>query len=232
MTKQSLLEKYAPQSLSDILGQPWITDQLETFAADPYPCAFLFEGETGTGKTSAALLLAKAIGVDVDQAEFGGLHQIAAGEQTGATVREMMKSMHFRPFSGSGWKVLIVNEADDMTTNAMFSWLDALENLPPKVVIIFTTNTSKKMQARFRDRCETITFTGAAMLLMPFMQELTDRIWAEEGCEGTPPEVSELHVGDEGGKVSFRRLLQKLTPLVRGAQKNKSSLRKLPALAV
>src|SRR5260370_30392083 len=104
-----LLEKYRPRSLGELLGQPWASHQLQLFADKPYPCAFLFEGDTGTGKTSAALLLAEALGVKIDEGPFGGLHQIASGEQTGETVRKTMDGLRCRPFFGSGWRGLGVH---------------------------------------------------------------------------------------------------------------------------
>ena len=211
----NLLTKYRPRHLGELLGQPWASQQLQLFAANPYPAAFLFEGDTGTGKTSAALLLAEALGVDVAQAEFGGLHQIASGEQTGETVRRKMDAMNIRLFTGSGWKVLIVNEADAMTPNAAFVWLDALENLPPKTVVIFTTNAIGRLPRRLRDRCEVLTFLSSYLLLRPCLQELTNRIWTEEGCAGSPPDVETLGLACENGNASFRRLVQALTPLLR-----------------
>jgi hypothetical protein len=198
-----------------LLGQPWVSQQLQLFAEQPYPVAFLFEGDTGTGKTSAALLLAEALGVQVEQGPFGGLHQIASGEQTGETVRRMMESLRCRPFFGSGWKVLVVNEADAMTPNAAFVWLDALEDLPSQTVVIFTTNAAGRIPARLRDRCERLAFESSALLLRPYLQELTDRIWRQEGCAGQPPEIEALGVADENGNASFRRLVQKLTPYIR-----------------
>jgi DNA polymerase III delta subunit-like protein len=127
----------------------------------------------------------------------------------------MMESLRCRPFFGSGWKVLVVNEADAMTPNAAFVWLDALEDLPPQTVIIFTTNAAGRIPARLRDRCERLTFESSALLLRHYLQELTDRIWREEGCAGSPPEIETLGVADDNGNASFRRLIQKLTPYIR-----------------
>jgi hypothetical protein len=216
----NLLEKYRPRHL----GQPWASQQLQLFAEQPYPTAFLFEGDTGTGKTSAALLLAEALGVQLDQGLFGGLHQIASGEQTGETVRRMMESLRCRPFFGSGWKVLVVNEADAMTPNAAFVWLDALEDLPPQTVIAFTTNAAGRIPARLRDRCERLAFESSALLLRPYLQELTNRIWAKEGCAGAPPEIETLGVADDNGNASFRRLVQKLAPYIRAGCHAQASL--------
>ena len=220
----NLLEKYRPRHLSELLGQPWAAQQLQLFADNPYPVAFLFEGDTGTGKTSAALLLAEALGVQIDQESFGGLHQIASGEQTGETVRRTMESLRCRPFFGSGWKVLVVNEADAMTPNAAFVWLDALEDMPPRTVVVFTTNAAGRLPARLRDRCERLAFESSALLLRPYLQEFTERIWREEGCAGSPPDLEALGVTDENGNASFRRLVQKLTPYIRAGVSPAASL--------
>jgi hypothetical protein len=150
----SLVQKYRPRGLPGLLGQPWVAHQLQLFCECPCPCAFPFEGETGTGKTSAALLLAGALGVCVAEGHFGGLYQIASGEQTGETVRSVLASLHCRPFFGSGWRVLVVNEVDAMTPGAAVVWLDALEDLPTQSVIVFTTNDPGRIPARLRDRCE------------------------------------------------------------------------------
>jgi DNA polymerase III gamma/tau subunit len=70
-----LVEKYRPRTLADLIGQPDAVEQLTLWLADPYPVAFLFEGESGTGKSSAALALAHDLGVDVEEGEFGGLFE-------------------------------------------------------------------------------------------------------------------------------------------------------------
>src|SRR5262249_34867531 len=136
----NLLEKYRPRTLADVLGQPAAVRALQGFAAAPYPHAFLFAGPTGTGKSSAAMCLANDLGIDVDQGELSGLWQIASGDQTGESVRRAVEGLRVTPWAGSGWRLLLVNEADRMTEQAAFVWLDVLENLPPKAVVVFTTN--------------------------------------------------------------------------------------------
>jgi hypothetical protein len=89
----SLVERYRPTRLEAIWGQEAVVEVLSKFAKDPYSTAFIFEGYTGTGKTSAALALAAAVGCDLSQKEFGGVHVIASGEQTAENVREVARQM-------------------------------------------------------------------------------------------------------------------------------------------
>ena len=212
----TLVEKYRPRELGDILGQPWIVSQLEAFVDSPVSTAFLFEGATGTGKTSAAMVLARALGVAVEADELGGLWQIASGEQTGDTVRRAIDNLRVRPWSGSGWKVLIVNEADAMTPNAAYVWLDVLENLPSQTVVIFTTNSAAKIPARLRDRCERFAFTAGGLMMRPALQELVNKVWLAETGRTDAPDIDDLgELADENGDMSFRRCLQRLQPLIR-----------------
>lgn len=218
----NLFEKYKPRKLSDVLGQEWIVCQLEQFVKSPHSCAFLFDGASGTGKTSTAMVLAEALGVMVDQDELGGLWQIASGEQTGETVRRAVDNLRVRPWTGSGWKVLIVNEADAMTPNAAMVWLDVLEALPLQTVVIFTTNAARRIPGRLRDRCEGFTFQSGGLLMRPALQELVSRVWLAETGRTDAPEVENLgEYTDGNGDSSFRRVLQKLTPFVRAALSDK-----------
>src|SRR5262245_61756575 len=213
----ALVDKYRPRTLDDLLGQPWVVEQLRAFARNPFPCAFLFEGETGCGKTSAALALAHDLGAGSDEwPELAGLYQIASGEQTGDSVRQLLRTLQLCPLRGSGWKVAVINEADYMSTSAAQIWLDALENLPPRSVIVFTTNHAGKLPRRLRDRCECYRFESSALLLRGDPQRLINRGWEMEGGLGPGPDLDELgDVADEQGNASFRRVLQRLAPRLR-----------------
>jgi len=213
-----LTEKYRPRTLDTLWGQARIVASLRTFLASPYPAAFVFEGETGTGKTSAATALAAELGCDLTQnpPEFGGLHVIASGEQTADTIRDLHAQLASSPFFGSGWKVLIVNEADRMSTAAETIWLDRLENLPPKTVIVFTTNYAEKLSQRFRDRCTRLTFESDAAQLASSARNFIKTVWHREtGKAPSARTVAEIvKRATEGNKISFRRVVQILSQTI------------------
>jgi replication-associated recombination protein RarA len=208
-----LTEKYRPTSLDAIWGQDQVVKVLRKFAANPYPAAFIFEGETGTGKTSAALALAAALGCDLGQKEFGGVQTIASGEQSADAVRDAYRQMFNIPWHGSGWKVVICNEADRMARPAETIWLDVLETIPAKTVIIFTTNEADRLSQRFLDRCTRLTFESDAEKLRVSAAALAAAVWkAETGKQPAPAQVHQIVQATEAqGQLSFRRLMQHLT---------------------
>lgn len=210
-------EKYRPQFLRDVLGQSHVTDALRGFVAAPYATGFLFDDDTGTGKTSTAYALARELGCSLAHFELGGLSEVASGEQTADNVRAAMQRMSYRPFYGSGWKVLIVNEADRMNTAAETIWLDALEHLPAYTVVVFTTNNPEKLSARFRDRCERFTFNSEFETLKPAVKQLVMNVWQQEtGILSAPKDLMISRIVQDG-RVSFRRALQEAIRLARVA---------------
>lgn len=205
-----LCETYRPRTLSDVVGQPEATENLIEFASGPYPAAFVFHGPTGTGKTCSGLALAEDLGCAVDEQELGGLYTIASGWQDGRAVYDLARSLRLRPMFGSGWKVAIVNEADQMTRQAETTWLDTLENLPPKSVIVFTTNDLSHLSERFLGRCELIAFRSDET----FESAIAERcqgIWTEETGEPSGPVVT----GRVRDTASMRAALKQLESKIR-----------------
>jgi hypothetical protein len=117
---------------------------------------------------------------------------------------------------GSGWKVLIVDEADAMSHKANQIWLSALEDLPPKSVIVFTTNNVGKFADRFVDRCQQIPFESDLFGHSADAQTLIDRIWAGEtgNSEGAPRLGDLSQILDADGNLSYRRVIRGLEPLL------------------
>lgn len=218
---KSLAEKYRPNCLRDILGQSAAVEQLTNFVADPYPCAFILAGDTGTGKTSAAWALAADLGCDIDAnpPEFGGVSSIPSGEHTPAALDALWPLMWMYPFSSrNGWRVLIVNEVERLSSKLELLWLDRLEELPSKLVIVFTTNDLTSLPDRFVDRCigGVIEFVSDAGKLDADARKLVQSIWEKETGDSCPDGVLESVVGRaaRNGKLSFRRVVQALVPLI------------------
>ncbi len=218
----SLVTKYRPTRLDEVLGQEAVVASLKTFAANPYPAAFLFHGESGTGKTSAAHALAHKLGVAVEDGDIGGLFEIPSGSQSAEAVRKLLDTLCYRPLVGSGWRVCVVNECDRMSQPAETIWLDALEHLPPQTVVIFTTNNLTKLSRRFRDRCEVFGFTCQREAIGPWIRALAQRVWEQEGGVGECPGLETIGLptlGDlDNFHPSFRLALQQLQRTIRDAR--------------
>jgi DNA polymerase III gamma/tau subunit len=216
---RDLTTKYRPCSFDEVLGQSVAVAKLRSFAQMPYPTAFLFSGNSGVGKTAAAYALAHELGCNVEETELGGLYEIPSGEMNGDAVKAATRSLHYRPLMGSGWKVLIANEADRMSISAETIWLDVLEHLPGQSVIVFTTNDPDKLTRRFRDRCECIQFEERSEVLQPHIQELARRVWFKEGMEGDPPYLETLGMPTLGSfddmHASFRLAIRQLQQQIR-----------------
>jgi hypothetical protein len=117
---------------------------------------------------------------------------------------------------GSGWKVAIVNEADTMTAGAAAMWLDALEHLPPKTVLIFTTNDMGRLPGRFLGRCELVPFYGDTPEFSAGLFNLVRSIWRKETgvpLRRIPEDLGRLELCDP--TLSIRLALQQVLPYLR-----------------
>jgi hypothetical protein len=216
---ERLDERYRPSTLSEIVGQGSAVFQLESFLDAPHSTAFLFEGESGVGKTSAARALANDLGVDLDW----GFEMIESARGDMEAVDRALKMLrHVAP--GSGFKMVIVDEADLMTPRASHLWLSALENLPPKSVVVFTTNRPSFFPDRFLDRCERIRFESDGATLRQDAQILIDTIWRKETGMDDAPSVGDLpNLVDSRGVISFRRAVLALDPMIRAKRRGETS---------
>lgn len=210
----ALTEKHRPKYLADVVGQGAIVWQLQQFAEAPYSDVILLEGDTGTGKTSVALALATELGIVIEEGEFGGLYKIQSGDQTKDSIQEAFRKFWHRPPFGSGWRMVLVNEAHCVSPQAATYWLDQLENLPPRCVVVFTTDQPKKLPTPLRNRCQHFTFSSDPETLAQDAQALLDSIWQAELGRNHSPRVADLPGVVEDGAISFRRVVRAIQPLI------------------
>jgi phospholipid N-methyltransferase len=209
----NLLARHKPARLADIHGQAAVIRSLSAFAAAPHSNAFIFAGSSGVGKTAAAWALANELGCDPD---WGGVVEIPSGTQDGRAVEDLLRRMHLRPMAGSGWKVVIINEADRMTPQAEVMWLDGLEKLPAKTVVVFTTNNLHKLTDRFIRRCEVQRFDATSDDFRDGMVDVVRQIWKQEtGCdlETIPQDLGKFELGSD--EYSIALALQQIAPYLR-----------------
>lgn len=193
--------KPAPAPIPGILpihGQAIADAVIRDYLSAPDSRAFLFHGPTGTGKTTTAHFLADHLGVD--RSPIGGYEEIASGEQTAEAVRQLARSLRLRPMSGL-WRLVVVNEADKMTSGAEAIWLDILESLPENVTVVFSTNNPEKLSQRFRNRCEEIEFTADETAVQEFA--ILEFYRLAPGAKFVPPAVLNAGIRD-GWTPSYR----------------------------
>lgn len=128
---QPLYEKYRPAQWSDVIGQAKTVKTLEALP-DFGARAFWISGESGTGKTTIARIIAGQI------AEPFFVEELDATGLTPAALHELERAMQMYGF-GKGGRAYIVNEAHGLRQDTIRQLLVLLERLPSHVVFIFTT---------------------------------------------------------------------------------------------
>jgi replication-associated recombination protein RarA len=177
--RMRLYERYRPQSLTEIVGQP-PARLLAALAADPYPCCVLLEGPPGVGKSASALALAHELGCED---EFSGLSVIPASELDIDRCRELFDTtLRLRPMFGRGWHVLLIEELDGIASKQVERYLKvALETrLPAKCIVIATSNGAGKIDRALLQRFKLYCYSAGPTFATCVADRLSE-IWQAEG---------------------------------------------------
>ncbi|MCH7655175.1 MAG: DNA polymerase III subunit gamma/tau, partial [Chloroflexi bacterium] len=202
MAGQVLYRKWRPPRFDDIVGQEPITQTLtRAVAGNRTAHAYLLCGPRGTGKTSTARVMAKALnctmrpeGVGdpcgacdncraIDNGSFVDLIEIDAASNRGIDeMRDLREKVRFAPTLGKT-KVYIIDEAHALTTDAFNAFLKTLEEPPPQTVFILATTEPHRLPATIISRCQRFDFHR---IPTPAIVERLAKIAASEGAELAP----------------------------------------------
>ncbi len=205
MTAQALYLKYRPQTFEDVVGQDPITRTLQNALRHAkFRQAYLFTGPRGTGKTTTARLLAKAVNclavagkrpcnecsicVAINEGRLLDLIEIDAASNRGIDeIRDIREKVGFRPSEGQ-YKVYVLDEAHMLTEPAFNALLKTLEEPPPHVIFALVTTDPHKIPPTIASRCQRFDFGRIPV------QAIVDRLAyiAEQEGIGVEPAVLEF----------------------------------------
>lgn len=189
---QSLVEKYRPRDLASFCGISKPKEILRRLAERPYASSWIFRGESGTGKTTAALALADAIPAQ--------LQHIASQDCTSRRIEEVWQNCFYHPEAGKRFWLNLIDEADQMSPAAQVSLLSKLDSTTPApdTLWVFTCNSTERFEPRFLSRSRVLEFSNYA--IQRDVVELLHRVWNEETGGKESPNLSRI-VKEANGNV-------------------------------
>lgn len=175
MAYQALYRKYRPKTFSDVIGQEHITDTLRNELSEgKIVHAYLFTGTRGTGKTTCAKILSKAINClnpkdgnpcgecemcrAINEESVTDICEIDAASNNGIDdIRELREQVNFSPVTAK-YRVYIIDEVHMLSLSAFNGLLKTLEEPPQHVVFILATTEVHKLPATILSRCQRFDF--------------------------------------------------------------------------
>jgi len=177
-----LYRKYRPQSFSEIIGQEHVVKTLtNAISSETIAHAYLFSGPRGTGKTTIARLLAKAVNCEnrkkgefepcnkcsscneIVRGRAMDLIEIDAASHRGIDdIRELKDGIRFSP-TKSKYKVFIIDESHQLTKEAANALLKTLEEPPAHAIFVLATTEIHKMISTIISRCQRFDFRKSTL---------------------------------------------------------------------
>jgi DNA polymerase-3 subunit gamma/tau len=170
MTYQVLARKWRPRAFEEIVGQPHVVTALvNALESKRLHHAYLFTGTRGTGKTTLARILAKALNcetgitskpcnkcracVEIDAGRFVDLLEVDAATNTKVDeMRDLLDTAQYMPVAGR-FKVYIIDEVHMLSKHAFNSMLKTLEEPPEHVKFILATTDPQRLPVTVLSRC-------------------------------------------------------------------------------
>jgi DNA polymerase-3 subunit gamma/tau len=220
----ALYRKYRPQTFSEVVGQEAVVRTLtNAIEAGQVRQAYLFAGPRGTGKTSLARILAKALNcrqgptatpdgtchacVGIAKGSSLDVIEMDAASQRGIDdIREIRERVVLQPVEGRH-KVYILDEAHQLTDAAWNALLKLIEEPPPHLLFVFCTTELSKVLPTVRSRCQTFVF---ARPRLPDLVRYLRRVADGEGID--VPDAA-LALVARGARGSYRDAVSTLDQL-------------------
>jgi DNA polymerase III subunit gamma/tau len=222
---QALYRKWRPQDWEAVVGQDHVMQTLRNaISSDRVAHAYLFAGPRGTGKTTTARLLAKAVNCleenlaarpcnhcdycqAVNQGRFLDLIEIDAASNTSVEdVRDLRDKINFTPNQGR-YKVYIIDEVHMLSTAAFNALLKTLEEPPPHAIFILATTEVHKIPATVLSRCQRHEFRRIPVVdITRYLSNIAE----QEGIEAEPEALTLLARQSTGAMRDAISLLDQL----------------------
>jgi DNA polymerase III subunit gamma/tau len=187
MAYQVIARKWRPQTFSDLVGQEHVTETLaNAIKNDRVAHAYIFSGARGVGKTTAARILAKALNCEKGPTanpcgECAACKEISAGSSLDVIeidaasnrgidqIRELRDMVRYAPASARH-KVVILDEAHMLTSDASNALLKTLEEPPDRVIFVMATTEPENLVDTIRSRSQHFHFRALTF------NEISDRL--------------------------------------------------------
>ncbi|OMF29113.1 DNA polymerase III subunit gamma/tau [Paenibacillus sp. FSL H8-0548] len=230
MSHIALYRAWRPQTFRDMVGQQHIIQTLQNSIREQRVShAYLFNGPRGTGKTSAAKILAKAVNCERGPADepcnecdacigitAGNVMDVieidAASNRGIDEIRDIRDKVRYAP-SEVQFKVYIIDEVHMLTAEAFNALLKTLEEPPGHVIFILATTEPHKLPATIISRCQRFDFRQVSL------DEQTEhliKICREEGIEAEEDAIAYIARLSEGGMRDAISLLEQVSAFADG----------------
>jgi DNA polymerase-3 subunit gamma/tau len=224
MASQVFYRKWRPQTLAEVVGQELVTQTLRNaLKSGRVSHAYLFCGPRGTGKTSTARILAKAVNCltsgtgepcntcdlcqAITEARALDVIEIDAASNTGVDdIRSLREKVNYAP-NQARYKVYIIDEVHMLSNSASNALLKTLEEPPPHVIFVLATTEAHKILPTILSRCQRFDFRRLSQA--DVVSKLT-QICHTEGIQIEPEAIRLIARSATGSLRDAENLLQQL----------------------
>src|SRR5437868_4785212 len=218
---QVIARKYRPQTFADVVNQEHVKTTLENaIAQNRIAHGYIFSGQRGTGKTTTARILARCLNCEkgptskpcgvcsscLEVAAGGSVDVIeidAASNRGINEMRELRENVRYQP-ARDRYKIFIIDEAHQITSEAFNALLKTIEEPPPWAVFILCTTEAHRIPATIASRCQHFSFRSVDF------NDLIERMAWICGQEGIAADTEGLSVLAQAGEGSVRDSLSAL----------------------